>query len=818
MRRVEAAACSFWLCTSEPATVTVTLYPGVRMANNPGAPFAASPPTELRKFGERLYLGVVTVELGGANGGAPLTPGAIYSYDVSINGRTLTDEGLLEDQTPTGLPRRFALGYVSGRLPSFVTPAPTLDGLRIAHASCRKSNGDGPDALAWLDDWTDEHFSNLDGERIQQLFLTGDQIYADDVAACLLPMLNALGIELLGREERVVVDGVSDSLVRVNATSLPALRRRKLVRDVARFSSTECDNHLIGFGEFAAMYLAAWSPHVWREIPGGEALLDQLFRPLSDGVPPALCALLTDWEGCHGGREGTSAWREARGAEVLAERERVIAWRNSVGRVARLLANVPTYMIWDDHEITDDWNLNQRWRNRVYRTALGKEIVRNGAMAYALFQAWGNDPAAFATQGPNRDFLDDTARFLATEGLDDDGRREGANVIDRLDRALGMASGAPNTQVRWHYQVPGPRHLVVVLDTRTRRKFTGQGIAPPALIDSGEQLPKSPLVDGRELLIVVSPPPVIGPFVLESLGAPLFQTVGDFLYGGEHAAIRAERLCEPGGHVTGVEGADAEGWGANEPAREELLQRLAGFRRAIVLSGDVHYVYTMTVDVWIGNDPNGARVVQLTSSPARNNFLSIVEAVLRRHALLERYQAIDVPERLAWKGKASIVLPEGAQIKPGRRARMRRAPALVPAAGWPAGTTIDEPPDWRWRARLVRDERPESQLPAWAQRPQLSPEDELVVEKPATHLRAYRAIAARHQACALGGGYRQLRQMVFATNVGVLALNGSGASLEVVHTILSRADEEGTSGERNTIHTIPLTPTPAERPELRTRG
>ena len=32
-----------------------------------------------------------------------------------------------------------------------------------------------------------------------------------------------------------------------------------------------------------------------------------------------------------------------------------------VTEARRVLANIPTYMAFDDHEITDDWNLDKKW-------------------------------------------------------------------------------------------------------------------------------------------------------------------------------------------------------------------------------------------------------------------------------------------------------------------------------------------------------------------------------------------------------------------------------------------------------------------------
>ena len=98
-------------------------------------------------------------------------------------------------------PLRLALGYELDRLPSFVTPAPIDRPTSCSsQGSCRRTNAAGPDAMAYLDDLIAEHRLDLT-RRPQQLFLTGDQIYADDLSGCLLPQINAIGRELLGFTE-----------------------------------------------------------------------------------------------------------------------------------------------------------------------------------------------------------------------------------------------------------------------------------------------------------------------------------------------------------------------------------------------------------------------------------------------------------------------------------------------------------------------------------------------------------------------------------------------------------------------------------------
>jgi hypothetical protein len=150
-----------------------------------------------RRFGEALHIALVHTGARPQDTIPTFRPGAIYSYDVAFNPDAgarvgLLALGLLSDD-PQGAgnqrsiagvslhaPRHLALGYADAQLPSFVTPAGILKDIRIAQTSCRKIYGPGTDALAWLDDDIKGTIDTPD-ERIQQLFLSGDQIYADDV-------------------------------------------------------------------------------------------------------------------------------------------------------------------------------------------------------------------------------------------------------------------------------------------------------------------------------------------------------------------------------------------------------------------------------------------------------------------------------------------------------------------------------------------------------------------------------------------------------------------------------------------------------------
>jgi hypothetical protein len=834
VRRVEPRLCTLWVALREAATVTGTLWDGAQFATEHAglvasgdAPIARdSRPT--RRFGERLHVAVVPVPVPNQ----PLLPGHTYSYDLEFTGTfgasTLRAAGLLKNETADErmpgvheqAPLHLALGYQDDRLPSFVMPGATLETLNIVHTSCRRPSATSSDAMAWLDHILEETLDDTI-ERPQQLYLTGDQIYADDVGDTLLPMLTELGRELVGPDETLPI---ADKKVPVTLVNFPAARRSKLLRLEAKFSTGSASNHLLSFGEFAAMYLAVWSPRVWRGLPKPEDIF------IGAGPNAAVQDLLTRWEACSKYavkdddpetlQKSRDKWKEAQLPGVASEHANVERFRAVVPRVARALANVATYMTFDDHEITDDWNISKAWINRVYGAPLGAAVVRNGLMAYGVFQGWGNDPAIFEATGRNKDFLVETEDVLKGPGT-----VPSAPTV-KLDELLGLTVLDPKKQVQWYYQVPGALHQTVVLDTRTLRTFRGQRHAPPSLLGDTlkDQIPEGPLPGGRELLILVSSVPVISPAALEQLGQPLAANVQDF-----KLAIDQEEDyddCNPSGRVIGSERRDIEQWSCNEAALEALLERLSGHRRTLILSGDVHFGASVELDYYrkpapAPADPQPppqppARLLQLTSSPGHNTFDRKIQALVRTNALLQRLAGEPAVERIAWKDAAPIQLPQGETVPLTRLIRMKRSPALLLADGWPPGTTVPEGkgPDWGWRFKLARDERPNDALPTALRQPFLPAAAEIA---PANPLPGYRALAARHAAAAMTR-FDHLRTIVFSPHIAVIRVVRDAGGFSLVHTLVSPDAPGSVSFAPNTVHRMRLEPSAEPAPQLKVRG
>jgi hypothetical protein len=477
------------LATSRAASVQVE----VRRAS--GGPALGSGRCESRRLGKRLFVHLARVTPQGDR----FPCDELLAYDVQIEaaGDLLALASLGLDRGPA------RLTYGDHLLPTFFI-AEHARVLNVMHGSCRLLHGGGDDALGIADETLEDCWDDLD-RRPSALFLTGDQVYADEVAAPMLLHLRGLATALAGDSDETSVPG----LPRLSAIPLDA--RGQLVKDAAGFTSDKAHNHLASFGEFAAMYTMAWNPEVWPVM-----------------FPPAKVA----------------AARRYRSHVRNLERARA-----SLAGVRRVLANTPTYMNFDDHDVTDDWNLTQAWRERVWRSPCGRRIVANALAAFWAFQGWGNDPDSFDDA-----FKDAVTGYLG--GADDVGD-------DHFDSTLWSFD-------RWSF-TPPVRLPAVVLDSRTQRGYDSpEGGA--RLIGAKERARVAGLVrraghaPGRPL-IVVSAVPVFGFELQERRQKYLVNRVGPYEI-------------------------DFEAWHSSLRGLVDLMRLLVEELRpsfCLLLSGDVHY-------------------------------------------------------------------------------------------------------------------------------------------------------------------------------------------------------------------------------------
>jgi hypothetical protein len=865
VRRVEPTRASVWVALKEARAVRLSIF-DAPVDTGPGdtvfgdaSPLMVGHARTLR-VGENLHIAVV--QAGSEN---PLLPGHIYAYNVAFGEHavepfTATEDLrsllLLRDHRPveppappagSGEPGKFvppyvALGYEMGLLPTFVMPPADLTELRIAHGSCRRPAARTPDLMANLDDQIEAARTKAI-ERPQQLFLTGDQIYADDVAPALLQMCTLVGNELMGSIEHLPImwkpPGTTPSLTLTPAdlTHFPAGCRKPVIREDAAMTTGDGESHLLSLGEFCAMHLLVWNNALWgrnlptfEEVFWREPLRPSEFDEVEAGLalPPPIWALHTGLyeksrfglkERCEETEElqTFTALNVSRVLKCVSQSEsakqsfdeqtenkppaELKTFRDLLPRVRRVLANVATYMMFDDHEVTDDWNLSQIWRDRVFTSPLGRTILRNGLLGYFLCQGWGNDPAAFEEDVPQangppkpsaRKQLMLTIPRLFPKGDELPPDRTAADEIDVL---LGLDGADP--PVKWHYSIDGPRHRAIVLDNRTRRAFVSR-TSPPTNLSANairDQIPDiavTPLPAGIDVVFVIAPLPLLGVPLFDELLGPLSYRAFDVKHFRSIAGL-------PGTNPDA-----AEGWSNVPSVFEEVLARLAAYRRIVVLSGDVHYAHSTELSYWVRGDPRPpARFAQFTSSGLKNVWPPDVIVLNRSFAFGEEIIDLFSPlSRLGWlqNDPSPIRLPADTRIKPGIRDALVRSPLLLPAIVWPKDTVLEREPDFAWRLTLSVDRRARGSLPAGAKPAPLDPANP-TADAPLS-VEGYRQAARRH--AQLLEKSTHTRRILFASNFGVVTFTrAEDGAITAKHDLFARPGGAG-SAAAFTSHTVAL--------------
>ncbi len=54
-------------------------------------------------------------------------------------------------------------------------------------------------------------------------------------------------------------------------------------------------------------------------------------------------------------------------------------FKAGLGQVRRLMAHLPVAMMFDDHDITDDWNLTAEWEKTAYEHPFSRRIIGNAS-------------------------------------------------------------------------------------------------------------------------------------------------------------------------------------------------------------------------------------------------------------------------------------------------------------------------------------------------------------------------------------------------------------------------------------------------------
>lgn len=292
-------------------------------------------------------------------------------------------------------------------------------------------------------------------------------------------------------------------------------------------------------------------------------------------------------------------WTELKDYEEYAHLYK-LAWSDPANRW--LLSTVPSAMIFDDHDIRDDWNTSMDWRREMEATSWWHGRIVAGLASYWVYQHLGNMSPAEREQ----DEVYATVRAHRGDAEHDLG--------PFLDEFAARVDQQPTTY-RWSYTRDfDTQARLVVVDSRAARKLDPDD---RAMLDDDEAawLDEQLRGDVDHLLVGTSLPFLLarGLHHLEAFSEALAQGAW-----GDRGGRVGEKLRQL---------VDLEHWGAFQASFQEVAHQVmevaAGQRgrapsTVTFLSGDVHHSYVSEARPARGGPVLTSTVLQAVCSPMRN--------------------------------------------------------------------------------------------------------------------------------------------------------------------------------------------------------
>jgi len=280
-----------------------------------------------------------------------------------------------------------------------------------------------------------------------------------------------------------------------------------------------------------------------------------------------------------------------------------LAWSDPGNRW--LLSTLPSAMIFDDHDIRDDWNTSQSWKDEMEATGWWHERIVSGLASYWVHQHLGNlDPAERATDPLWQE-------ITGHQGPDE------YDASALLDEFADRADQDPQSY-RWSYaREYGEQARLIVLDSRAARVLDPEH---RAMLDDGELawLEGHLRGDTEHLLIGSSLPFLLAP------GLHYVEAFSEALAGGSWGRMRAAKLGELVRQTV-----DLEHWAAFQKDFQKIAKLTLSVARGergrpprtvTFLGGDVHHSYVSEArpTPQEGGPPINSRIIQAVCSPIRN--------------------------------------------------------------------------------------------------------------------------------------------------------------------------------------------------------
>ena len=308
-----------------------------------------------------------------------------------------------------------------------------------------------------------------------------------------------------------------------------------------------------------------------------------------------------------------------------------------------LLSTLSTSMIFDDHDIRDDWNTSGAWRDDMQETSWWRERIIGGLSSYWIYQHLGN-------LSPDELANDEMYQRV----VDHDGDCE-AMLREFAEAADAEADGLKGT--RWSYRRDFGGIRLLMIDSRCGRILEGDRRAMVSE-DEFAWIEEQTAGTFDHLLIGTSLPWLL-PRSFHDI-----ESWNEVLSKGSRGP-RLARWAEKFRRA-----ADLEHWAAFRDSFDRLAALVSRVGRGehegegdapatiCVLSGDVHHAYVAEAHF---DDPVDSAVYQLTCSPVHNYVPAAMKigfrvawsrvAAATTRFLLER--VTDVPDQpLTWTREA----------------------------------------------------------------------------------------------------------------------------------------------------------------------
>ncbi len=629
-----------WLELNAPGLVRVQYGPAPDARKKPAS---GSEPASLRtrhtcsvRVGGRHYAMLTLDEL-------PADAVVMYTLELAPQPPTGPLPGTEGDFTEARFPRqlpapalaaqRSALAQISlaGRHWLYLRTLPSSsEGLRFAHGSCRVHPGDtdehqqvqGADMLARFGS---DFLATQELSAWPQFFMhTGDQIYADDIGVRLgrqLVRQRFSATEPGPRQGDVLLRGAWGgrfaSRIVPRKLPQPSTTAQSDVDEIDRSRNTAQNPARVQkLVQHARSALAQAAVFAGATAPAAQKLqvLNQLLwqPPINaDDVPQVdprrgllqAPTFRVQKPQPHEVRLPHPAAGDIGGVHLADYAEYAAAYEQAwaVHGARRGLAHLPNYMIFDDHEVTDDWNADAGWLACVHSKRdplrMWPHTMTDALAAYWLYQGWGNLAPAVAAADPRVQILERA-------------RHQGHDALPELRRLIHDRAVAPTAkqatpaqrgaQLAWHFRVPTPGTPFLVLDLRTDRDVHGSGGMSKARLDWLETALRAART--RSAFIVL-PVPLLMPAPL--VFAMQHPWVGALATGADSTDEfrRKSDIEHPVSNLVWAQFRD-------------LLQRLqragSSLRTLAIVSGDIHF--SCNLDGQLPDSKQGPRLVQLISS------------------------------------------------------------------------------------------------------------------------------------------------------------------------------------------------------------